>query len=116
MVGTSRSQQEQKEGVFEMAILKIIVKILLFPVVAALTVIQWAGIFLNSISGVILGILAFIFALTGIASLAFGLVSGPEALKMIATGFVIFMIPIIGEWFVTKISSANSSLRDFIKS
>jgi len=99
-----------------MIVLKIIVKILLFPVVAALTLIQWAGIFLNSISGVIMGILAFIFALTGIASLVFGLVSGPEALKMIAAGFVIFMIPIIGEWFVGMITAANTGLRDFIRS
>ena len=99
-----------------MIVLKIIVKILLFPVVAALTLIQWAGIFLNSISEVILGILAFIFALTGIASLAFGLASGPEALKMIAAGFVIFMIPIIGDWIVTAVTAANVGLRDFIRS
>ena len=99
-----------------MTVLKIIVKILLFPVVAALTLIQWAGIFLNSISGVILGILAFIFALTGIASLAFGLASGPEALKMIAAGFVIFMVPVIGEWFVGMITAANTGLRNFIRS
>ena len=83
-----------------MNVLKIIAKVLLLPVVAALTLIQWAGVFLNSISGVILGILAFIFALTGIASLAFGLASGPEALKMIAAGFIFFMVPVIGEWFV----------------
>lgn len=99
-----------------MVVLKVIAKILLFPVVVALTVIQWAGIFLNSISGVILGILAFIFALTGIASLAFGLASGPEALKMIATGFAIFMIPVIGEGFVAIVAVANVSLRDFIRS
>lgn len=99
-----------------MTILKIIVKILLLPVVAALTLIQWAGTFLNSISGVILGILAFIFALIGIASLAFGIVSGSEALKMIVAGFVIFMVPVIGEWFVGMISAANAGLRDYIKS
>lgn len=99
-----------------MTILKIIAKILLFPVVAVLTLIQWAGIFLNSISGVVLGILAFIFALTGITSLAFGLASSLEALKMIVTGFVIFTIPVIDEWFVTMIASVNSSLRDFIRS
>lgn len=99
-----------------MIVLKIIAKILLFPVVAALTLIQWAGIFLNSISGPILGILAFIFALTGIASLIFGLVSGQEALKMITAGFVVFMVPVIGEWFVTKITAANTGLRGFIRS
>ena len=104
------------EGVFGMTVLKVIAKLLLFPVVVALTLIQWAGIFLNSISGVILGILAFIFALTGIASLAFGLASGPEAFKMLATGFVIFMIPVMGEWFVTMIAAANTGLRDFIRS
>ncbi len=104
------------EGVFGMVVLKVIAKILLFPVVVALTVIQWAGIFLNSISGVILGILAFIFALTGIASLAFGLASGPEAMKMIAAGFVIFMISVAGEWILTMIEAVHSGLCDFIRS
>ena len=99
-----------------MSLLRIIAKILLSPVVVALTLIQWIGIFLNSISGVLLGILAFIFALTGIVSLLFGLASGPEALKMIATGFGIFMVPVIGEWFIVMITTANTGLRDVIKS
>lgn len=97
-----------------MIFLKIIAKVLLLPVIVVLTAIQWIGIFLNSISGVILGILAFIFALTRIASLAFGLASGPEALKMIAVGFVIFTIPIIGEWIVTMISMVSTKVRSFI--
>ncbi len=104
------------KGVFDMVVLKMITKILLLPVVAALTLIRWAGIFLNSVSGVILGILAFIFALTGIASLAFGLASGPEALKMIAAGFVIFMIPVTGEWILTMIEAIHTGLCDFIRS
>ena len=99
-----------------MIILKIIAKILLIPVAVLLTLIQWIGIFLNSISGVLLGILAFIFALTGIASLAFGLASGPEAFKMIATGFVIFMVPVIGDWIVSAITAASAILHDFIRS
>ena len=99
-----------------MIFLKIIAKVLLLPVIVVLTAIQWIGIFLNSISGVILGILAFIFALTGIASLAFGLASGPEALKMIAAGFVIFMIPVAGEWILTMIDAIHTGLVDFIRS
>lgn len=99
-----------------MFLLKLIGKIILIPIMLALTLIQWAGIFLNSISGVILGILAFIFVLTGIASLVFGLASGPEAFKMIVAGFVIFMVPVIGEWFVGMITAANAGLRDFIRS
>ena len=99
-----------------MSVLRIIVKILLIPVVAVLTLIQWIGIFLNSISGVFFEILAFVFALTVMASLVFGLISGPEALKMIVTGFVVFMIPVIGDWFVSMISSMNAGLREFIRS
>ena len=99
-----------------MIMLKIIAKILLIPVAVLLTLIQWIGIFLNSISGVLLGILAFIFALTGIASLAFGLASGPEAFKMIAAGFVIFMVPVIGDCIVSAITAASAILHDFIRS
>ena len=99
-----------------MFLLKLIGKIILIPIMLALMLIQWIGIFLNSISEVILGILAFIFALTGIASLTFGLASGPEAFKMIAAGFVMFMVPVIGEWFVGMITAANAGLRDFIRS
>lgn len=99
-----------------MSVLRIIVKILLIPVVILLTVIQWLGIFLNSISSMILGILAFIFALTGIASLLFGLASGAEAVQMIFAGFVVFMIPVAGEAVVTAISAVSAGLHDFIRS
>ncbi len=98
-----------------MFLLKLIGKIILISIMLALTLIQWLGIFLNSISGVILGILAFLFALTGIASLAFGLASGGEALKMVAAGFVIFMIPVTGEWIVGMITAANAGLYEFIR-
>ena len=97
-----------------MSVLRIVAKILLFPVVAALTLIRWIGIFLNSISGVLLGILAFIFTLTGIVSMAFRVASGPEALKMIVIGFVIFMIPVIGEWFVTLLALVIDGLHRFL--
>ena len=97
-----------------MSVLRIVAKILLFPVVAALTLIRWIGIFLNSISGVLLGILAFIFTLTGIVSMSFKVASGPEALKMIVIGFVIFMIPVIGEWFVTLLALVIDGLHRFL--
>lgn len=99
-----------------MIVLKLLAKILLIPVVICLTLIKWAGVFLNSISGVILGILAFIFALTGIVSLLFGLATGPEALRMILAGFAVFMISVAGEAIVKAISAADSGLREFIRS
>ena len=64
-----------------MKLIRWIVKIILLPVACVLTLIQWIGIFLNSISGVVMGILSFLFVLTGTASLIFGLASGSEFLK-----------------------------------
>ena len=99
-----------------MLILKVIAKIMLLPVLIAVILFQWIGIFLNSISGVATGILAFLFVLTGTASLIFGLASGPEFLKMMITAFVIFVIPHIGNWLIERIILLRSLIGDFIRS
>ena len=99
-----------------MIVLKLILKTALLPAMLAMTLIQWIGIFLNSISGVIMGILSFIFALTGIASLLFGLASGGECLKMLAAAFAIFLIPHIGNWLIERIVFLRLIISDFIRS
>ena len=99
-----------------MKLIRWIVKIILLSVAGILTLIQWIGIFLNSISGVVMGILSFLFVLTGTASLLFGLASGPEFLKMMITAFVIFLIPHIGNWAVERIALLRFLIGDFIRS
>lgn len=99
-----------------MKLIRWIVKIILLPVACVLTLIQWLGIFLNSISGVVMGILSFIFVLTGMASLLFELASGPEFWKMIITAFVIFLIPHIGNWLIERIALLRWMVGDFIRS
>ena len=99
-----------------MLILKMIAKIVLLPVLIAAILAQWIGIFLNSISGVFTGILSFIIVLTGIASLLFGLASGPETLKMMIAAFAIFLIPHIGNWLIGRIMLLRFRIGDFIRS
>lgn len=99
-----------------MKLIRWIVKIILLPVACVLTLIQWIGIFLNSISGVIAGILCFIVTATGIASLLFGLASGPEFLKMMIAAFVIFLIPHIGNWLIERITLLRCLLSEFLRS
>ena len=99
-----------------MKLIRWIVKIILLPVVGILTLAQWIGIFLNSISGVVMGILSFLIVLTGTASLLFGLASGPEFWKMIITAFVIFLIPHIGDWMIERITLLRYLVGDFIRS
>ena len=99
-----------------MKLIRWIVKIILLPVACVLTLIIWIGIFLNSISGVVMGILSFLFVLTGTASLLFGLASGPEFLKMMIAAFVIFLIPYIGNWLIERIVLLRYLIGDFIRS
>ena len=99
-----------------MFLLKVIGKIILIPVIAIVILIEWVGIFLNSLSCVVTGILSFLFVLTGTASLLFGLASGPEFLRMMAIAFVIFLIPYVGNWFIERIAALRYFLGDYLRS
>ena len=99
-----------------MFLLKLFGKIVAIPIMLILTMAKWVGIFLIGFSSVAFNLLAGLFLLVAILSYLMGLTAGPEALKMIAAGFMIFMIPVVGERIVMLITEANTGLRDFIRS
>lgn len=99
-----------------MRLLKLIGKILIFPVILAMTVIQWMFTFLVSFSSIIFNLLAGLFFLVAVASYILGLTPGMEALKMLIVGFVIFMIPIIGQGITTVVVVTREGLCNFIRS
>lgn len=99
-----------------MFLLKLFGKIAAIPIMLILTLVKWVGVFLIGFSSVVFNLLAGLFLLVAALSYLMGLAAGPEALKMIAVGFMIFMIPIAGEAFVTGISAANEGLHEFIRS
>ena len=77
-----------------MTFLKWFAKLAVLPLMLLLKLLEWAGIFLISVSSVVFNLLAGLFFLVGVASCILGLTSGSEALKMMIVWFVIFMIPI----------------------
>ena len=99
-----------------MKVIRFILKVMLLPVLIAVILFQWIGIFLNSFSGVVMGILAFIITLTGVASMLFGLASGGECLKMLAAAFAVFLVPHIGNWMIEKIIFLRCMIGDYIRS
>lgn len=99
-----------------MLILKVIAKIILLPELIAVVLFQWIGIFLTGLAGSILNILAFLFALVAGASYLMRLASGTEALKMLAVGFVFFILPVIAERIIIGITAIRYNLGEFIKS
>ena len=99
-----------------MRLLRIIGKVLAFPVMLVVTVIQWLFAFLISFSSFIFNLLAGLFLLVAVLSLIFGVATWPEALRAILVGFIVFMIPIIGQGITAIIAVFREGLSDFIRS
>ena len=99
-----------------MRLLRIALKILALLMLPLFSLMQWIGIFLTGLADSILGILSFIFALVAGAAFLFGLASGSEALKLLAVGFVLFILPAIAERIIIGIASIRCNLAEFIRS
>lgn len=99
-----------------MCLLKLIGKILIFPIILVVTVIQWLFTFLVAFSSIIFDLLAGLFFLAAVGSYILGLTPGMEAQKMLIVGFVIFMIPIIGQGITSVVVVIREGLCNFIRS
>ena len=97
-------------------IIKFILKCIALPLLLPIILIQWIGIFLNSISSVVFGILSGIVTLTALASFAFGQSTGSETVRMLIIAFVVFIIPHIGNWIIEKIVLLRCVLAEFMRS
>ena len=99
-----------------MFLIKLLLKLLVLPIVAAVTLIQWVGIFLTQFSTVIFNLIAGLMFLIAVAGFLFGISTGAETLQIMTVAFVVFIIPHIAEWLIIRIAAINYGLRDFIKS
>lgn len=99
-----------------MEVLRMLIKIPALLMLPLFSLLQWIGIFLTGLAGGIFGLLSLLFALVAGASFLFGIASGPEALKMLAVGFMLFILPHIAERMVIGITALRCNLADFIRS
>ena len=98
-----------------MRLIKLFLKMLALPIMMAVTLIQWVGIFLTQFSTVIFNPLAGLIFLIAVAGFMLGIGTGAEAVQMMTVAFVDFIIPPFAEWLITVISAVNYRLREFIK-
>ena len=99
-----------------MGLIKLIIKLLVLPLIVAVTLIQWVGIFFTQFSTVIFNLLAGLMFLLSVVGWLMGICTGAETMRMLAVGFVVFIIPHIAEWLIVRIAVINCNLRDFLKS
>ena len=99
-----------------MKLLKLMGKVLAFPVMLAVTVIQYAFLFLTGFSSIVFNLFAGLILLVAVLSLAFGIVTWPETLRTAFAGCLVFMVPVIGEGITAVIVIIREGLSDFIRS
>ena len=96
-----------------MKAIRFILKIMLLPVIIALTVIRLFAEFLAGISAVIFRVIAGIFLLTAFLSYGFGLEGSAECLRMVLAGFLFYLLPCTVEMLIAGIVLLEECIRSF---
>ncbi|MCD7717274.1 MAG: hypothetical protein LUI39_12640 [Lachnospiraceae bacterium] len=95
--------------------LKLSLKLLVLPMAVIVTVLQWFAIFLTSFVGAVLYMFSGVCFLAAVLGFLMNICTGAEAVKMLTTGFVAFVLPFASGWLIGKIAVLNAILWDFIK-
>ena len=93
----------------------ILLKLLILPLVAILTVLEWMGIFITQFMGMLFQVLAGAIFLLGLACWITGLESGSGVMNILAISFAFYVLPIIAEQLIVGITLANQTLKDWLR-
>lgn len=91
--------------------LRMILKVVLFPVLILLTFFEWVCSVAVNLSGVFFRLIAGIFILTGMLSAGFGLEPWNEVIRIIMGGIVFLLLPVIAEIITAGISLLKVVIR-----
>ena len=97
-----------------MRLLKFMGKVLAFPVMLIVMVIQWLFTFMVGLSSVVFNLLAGLFLLIAVLSLVFGISTWTETLRPVLAAFIVFMIPVVGQGITAVVVVIREGLSDFI--
>lgn len=93
-----------------MVVVRIIIRILLLPVRMCLTIIQLVVMFFTWLSAIVFHILSGIICITAILGYGFGQETGTEAIRMLAIGFILYVLPILAGWSVVWLEAIKIRL------
>ncbi len=91
--------------------MRIIIKILLFPIVLALTLLVAFCRFFCLFSGMVLGIVAFLLFLLGIVVLFAGRVDGFIGFLVLAWLVSPYGLPLAASWLMERVADFNHMLK-----
>ena len=93
-----------------MVVVRIIIRILLLPVRMCLTIIQLVVMFFTWLFATVFHILSGIICITDILGYGFGQETGTEAIRMLAIGFILYVLPILAGWSVVWLEAIKIRL------
>ena len=99
-----------------LALFRFFVNMIVLLIIKVITLIKWFFVFLVGLSSGIFFTLAAMAFLTAIISYIMGLTARADAMWMVGSGFIIFMIPVAGGWIVAGLSGITDLLRDYMDS
>lgn len=81
-----------------MVVVKIIIRILLFPVRICLTLIQLMLMFSTWLSATVFHALSGIICITAVLGYGFGQETGTEVSRILLVGFILYILPVLSGW------------------
>ena len=99
-----------------LALFRLFVKMIVLQIIMVITLIKWVFVFLAGLSSGIFFVLAALAFLAALLSYIMGLTARADAMWMAGSGFVFFMIPVIGGWIVAGLTGITDLLRDYMDS
>jgi len=99
-----------------MRVIKLILKVLIIPIIALLTVVQWIGIVLTSCSGMLTNLISGLLFTVAVIGYLIDPGIRWHAVNIMVLAFVVFILPHVARWIVYRITDLNLSMRKYIRS
>ena len=97
-----------------MSVLKTMGRVLVFPVMIVVTVIQWVFTVITDISSIVFKILAGLFLMIAVLSKIVGIMTWSEALRPVLVSLITYLTPVIGKGITAVIAIIREALLGFI--
>ena len=98
-----------------MAVVRFMLKVVLLPVLLIVTLAEWIGIFLTSFASVLFYLFSGLCFVLAVFSYLAGISTGFEALRMLAIGFIAFILPHLAAWVIGRIGALKDRLNGFFR-
>ena len=96
-----------------MFFIKLVLKLLALPVLVAVLLLKWVGIFMAGITAPVLNMVASLFGIVALIGYMLGLCPVDTAAEMLMIGFLLFVVPYVAEWGVKRIAWIAYCLDEF---